>query len=94
MKLAFGKKKSLFFRVALLALAIYVVVSLIQLNLQFDEKMQELGELIRKTEYQQTLNAELQDQGKNYEAYLEQQAREQQGMAKPGETILYETPGD
>ena len=94
MKAAFTKKKSLFFRIALIALAVYIVVSLIQLNLQLNEKQQVLDDWIHRTEQQQTLNADLQNQGKNYEAYLEQQAREEHKMSKPGETILYETPGD
>ncbi len=94
MKMASVKKKSLFFRIALLALAVYIVVSLIQLNLQLNEKQQLLNDWIQKTEQQNLLNADLQNQGENYESYLEQQAREEQGMAKPGETILYEIPED
>lgn len=94
MKVAFVKKKSLFFRIALVALAVYIVVSLIQLNLQLNEKQQLLNDWIRKTEQQNLLNTDLQSQGENYEDYLEQQAREEQGMAKPGETVLYEVPED
>ncbi|MBQ6830425.1 MAG: septum formation initiator family protein [Clostridia bacterium] len=92
MKATFAKKKSWFFRIALIALAVYIVVSLIQLNLQLNEKQQLLNDWIQKTEQQNLLNADLQDQGENYESYLEQQAREEQGMAKPGETVLYEVP--
>ncbi len=94
MKMASAKKKSLFFRIALIALAVYIVVSLIQLNLQLSEKQQLLNDWIQKTEQQNLLNADLQSQGENYESYLEQQAREEQGMAKPGETVLYEIPED
>ena len=92
LKATFAKKKSWFFRIALIALAVYIVVSLIQLNLQLNEKQQLLNDWIQKTEQQNLLNADLQDQGENYESYLEQQAREEQGMAKPCETVLYEVP--
>lgn len=87
------KRKSIFVRVALIALAIYVVVSLIQLQLQLSEGQQKLDALNAMVTNQQSVNAELQDQIDNHESYLEQQARKQ-GMAKPGETILVEIPED
>jgi cell division protein FtsB len=89
----FTKKRSIFLRVALIALAIYVVVSLIQLQLQLDEGQRQLDSLSDRLANQLSANAELQDQIDNYESYLEQQARKQ-GMAKPGETILIEIPED
>ncbi len=87
------KRKSIFLRVALIALAIYVVVSLIQLQLQLSDGQQTLDALSAQVANQQSVNAGLQDQINNYESYLEQQARKQ-GMAKPGETILVEIPED
>ena len=87
------KRKSIFLRVALIALTIYVVVSLIQLQLQLNDGQQTLDALSAQLANQQSVNAGLQDQINNYESYLEQQARKQ-GMAKPGETILVEIPED
>ena len=87
----FSRKKSIFLRVALLALAVYIVVSLIQLQLQLDQGQEKLDALNSRLQAQLGTNKGLQDQIDNYEAYLEQQARKQ-GMAKPGETILIEIP--
>ena len=80
-------------RVALLALAIYIVVSLVQLQLQFDAKEREYNAKYAQLEKQQEINRVLLNEVENSEAYLEQQARKQ-GMAKPGETILIEIPNE
>ena len=87
------KKKSLFIRVAVLALSVYVIVSLVQLQLQLDEGQRRLDELNAQFEEQENKNVVLQDKLEGYEEYLEQQARKQ-GMAKPGETILVEIPSE
>ncbi len=89
----FAKRKNLAVRIALLALIVYAVVSLIQLQLQLDEGQRLLDSVNNRVTDQLTLNADLQDQIDNYETYLEQQARKQ-GMAKPGETVLIEIPKD
>ena len=87
------KKKSILIRVALLALSLYAVVSLVQLQLQLNKGHERLEDLNRRLEEQQDTNVVLQDKLDGYEEYLEQQARKQ-GMAKPGETILVEIPGE
>ena len=87
------RKKTIFLRIALLAAAIYAVVSLVQLQLQLDQRTQELNEKIAQTEQAKVENAQLQDQLDNSESYLEQQAREQ-GMVRPGETVFIEIPKD
>ena len=89
----FAARKSITARIALLALIVYAVVSLIQLQLQLDEGQRLLDSVNNRVTDQLTLNADLQDQIDNYETYLEQQARKQ-GMAKPGETVLIEIPKD
>lgn len=89
----FAKRKSIAVRIAVLALIVYAVVSLIQLQLQLDEGQRLLDSVNNRVTDQLTLNADLQDQIDNYETYLEQQARKQ-GMAKPGETVLIEIPKD
>lgn len=93
MRVVKPKKKSLLLRVALLALAIYIVVSLVQLQLQFDAKEREYNAKYAQLEKQQEINRVLLNEVENSEAYLEQQARKQ-GMAKPGETILIEIPNE
>lgn len=89
----FAARKNIAVRIALLALIVYAVVSLIQLQLQLDEGQRLLDSVNNRVTDQLTLNADLQDQIDNYETYLEQQARKQ-GMAKPGETVLIEIPKD
>ncbi len=89
----FAKRKNLAVRIALLALIVYAVVSLVQLQLQLDEGQRLLDSVSDRVTDQLALNADLQDQIDNYEIYLEQQARKQ-GMAKPGETVLIEIPKD
>ncbi len=91
MRVVKPKKKSLLLRVALLALSVYVVVSLVQLHLQLNEGQQRLDDLNAQLDSQLNTNVVLQDKLDSYENYLEQQARKQ-GMAKPGETVLVEIP--
>ncbi len=93
MRVVKPKKKSLLLRIALLALSVYVVVSLVQLQLQLDESQRRLDELNDQVHEQETINLVLEDKLKNSDEYLEQQARKQ-GLAKPGETILVEIPSE
>ena len=92
MHLVKPKRKSILIRVALVALSLYAVVSLVQLQLQLNKGRERLDNLNRRLEEQQNTNVVLQDKLDGYQEYLEQQARKQ-GMAKPGETILVEIPG-
>ncbi len=87
------KRKSLLVRVAVLALSVYVIVSLVQLQMQLDEGQRRLDELNAQCAEQENQNIVLQAQLDGYEEFLEQQARKQ-GMAKPGETILVEIPSE
>ncbi|MCI8553738.1 MAG: hypothetical protein HFJ80_02175 [Clostridiales bacterium] len=91
MKTVKKKKKSVFLRVALLAFSVYVIVMLVQLQLQIGEKQQQLTQLQEETRRQATLNADVQNKTDHYERYLEQRARER-GMARPGEVIYKEIP--
>ena len=93
MRVVKPRKKSLLLRIALLALSVYVVVSLVQLQLQLNEGRQRLDDLNSQLDAQLDAIAVLEDKRDNYKAYLEQQARKQ-GMAKPGETILVEIPSE
>ncbi len=93
MRVVKPRKKSLLLRIALLALSVYVVISLVQLQLQLNEGQQRLDNLNAQLDKQLDTNGVLQDKLNSYEEYLEQQARKQ-GLAKPGETILVEIPSE
>ena len=87
------RRKNIFLRIALLAAAVYAIVSVVQLELQLDERRQELNEKIAQTEQAKTENVQLQELLDNSDSYLEEQAREQ-GMVLPGETVFIEIPKD
>lgn len=87
------RRKSVLLRVAIVAFAVYVVVSMVQLQLQLGDAQERLDKLNEQTAAQEEMNEVLQDQIDNSDAYKEQQARKQ-GMARPGETILVEIPND
>lgn len=87
------KKRSIFLRVALLAFSVYVVVTLVQLQLELKEKKDQENAILAEIERQERLNEDLQNKLENVDEYLEQQAREN-GKARPGEQIYQEIPGD
>ena len=93
MRVVKPRKKSLLWRLALVALSVYVVVALVQLQLQLNEDQQRPDEMNERLEEQSNINAMLEDKLKNTDEHLEQQARKQ-GLAKPGETILVEIPSE
>lgn len=82
-------KKSIFLRIALIAFSVYVVVMLVQLQMEITEKKNRIAALDEQISTYEKINDDLQKQSDNYEYYLEQKAREQ-GMARPGETIYKE----
>lgn len=86
------RKKSIFLRIALAAFSIYVVITLVQLQLEISEKQKKIEELAATIDLFQKENGELENLNRNYEESLERKAREQ-GMARPGETIYIEIPG-
>ena len=92
-KKAAKRRKSVILRVAIVAFAVYVVVSMVQFQLQLNNAQERLDKLNAQTAAQLEQNDVLQDQIDNSDAYKEQQARKQ-GMARPGETILVEIPND
>lgn len=87
------RNKNIILRVAIVAFTVYVVVSMVQLQLQLSNAQERLDKLNEQTAKQVEVNEVLQDQIDNSDAYKEQQARKQ-GMARPGETILVEIPND
>ena len=92
MKAEKRKKKSIFLRIALLAFSIYVIVMLVQLQMELSARERDLDNLNQAITNQQMMNEEKKNQVADYEDYLDQQAREQ-GYARPGETIYKEIPG-
>ena len=91
MKSAKKKKKSIFLRIALLAFSVYVVVTLVQLQLEIRDRREELSTKASEIERQRRVNEDLENQ--NTDEALDQQAREN-GKARPGEQIYQEIPGD
>ena len=90
---AVKKKKSIFFRIALLAFSVYVIVMLIQLQFQIVESQKKIDGIDQQIAAYQRVNEDLQNKSDNYETYQEQQARKK-GLTKPNETIIIEVPGD
>ena len=87
------EKQNVFFRIAVAALLVWVIVSLLQLQLEISEKRTALADLNTQILTQKRINEELADENANDELYLEQQARNK-GLAKPGESIYKEVPGN
>lgn len=92
MKAVKKKKKSIFLRIALLAFSIYVIITLVQLQMDIVNKQKQLDAIQENILLQQQLNGDLQSKRDNYNDYLEQQARDQ-NMVKPGEIVFQEVPG-
>ena len=78
------RKKSIFLRVALLAFSVYVLVSLVQLQMDIQKRQQQLDDINEQIRIQSSLNEDVQSKSDHYERYL----------ARPGETIYKEIPGD
>lgn len=93
MKAEKKKKKSIFLRIALLAFSVYVIVALVSLQVQLNQRRADEAALQNEIERQERINEDLKNKTQNSEEYLEQQAREN-GMARPGEQIYQEIPGD
>ena len=79
------KKKSIFLRVALAAFSVYVIIMLIQLQLEINNRQKKITELNTLAEQLSKEIEELEHKNENHEDYLEEKARE--NMARQGETI-------
>ncbi len=93
MKNGLKEKQSIVFRIAIAALLVWVIVSLFQLQIEIQDKRVVLDELQAQIIDQQRINDELETKNADDAAYLEQQARNK-GLAKPGEIIYKEIPGN
>ncbi len=92
MKVDRKRKKSIFLRLALLAFSIYVIVMLLQLQMELGASQRQLDNYDQEIKNMQLLIDDQKNKMENYESYQEQQAREN-GQARPGESIYKEIPG-
>ena len=86
------KKKSIFLRIALLAFSLYVIITLVQLQMDIGNKQKQLDAVQENILLQQQLNGDLKSKLENPDEYIEQEARDQ-NMVKPGEIVMQEVPG-
>ncbi len=93
MRTEFKEKQNIVFRVAVAALLVWVIVSLFQLQIDIKDKRSALDDLRAQIVAQQRINEELEGENADDAEYLEQQARNK-GLAKPGEIIYKEIPGN
>lgn len=93
MHLVKRKKKSVLLRIALLALAVYIVASLVRLRIELDAREQVKAEVLSGVEAKKDQIALLNDKLSNADSDVEQAVRDQ-NMAKPGETIFVEVPSE
>ena len=92
MKAVKKKKKSIFLRIALLAFSLYVIITLVQLQMDIGNKQKQLDAVQENILLQQQLNGDLKSKLENPDEYSEQEARDQ-NMVKPGEIVMQEVPG-
>ncbi len=88
-----GKKKSVLLRIALLALAVYIVASFVRLRIELNAREKVKEEALGTLQAQQDQIDVLNDKLSNADNDVEQAVRDQ-NMAKPGETILVEVPSE
>ncbi len=93
MKPKLKNNQNIVFRIAVAALLVWVIVSLFQLRIDINDKHAALDDLRAQIVAQQRINDELEGKNADDEEYLEQQARNK-GLAKPGEIIYKEIPGN
>ena len=92
MKAKQQKKQNIIFKIALGIFFVWMIISLLQLQQEKNNKSTVLAELDAQITSASRLNEELQNDTTNDELYLELQARNK-GLAKPGESIYKEVPG-
>lgn len=83
------KKRSLLIRLALILFAGYIVVMLVQLQMQINDKQAEIDSKQAQIHAYQNQNADLQEKLENSDAYLDQQAREN-GYVAPNADVYIE----
>ena len=92
MKAVKKKKKSIFLRIALLAFSLYMIITLVQLQMDIGNKQKQLDAVQENILLQQQINGDVKSKLENPDEYIEQEARDQ-NMVKPGEIVMQEVPG-
>ncbi len=88
-----GKKKSVLLRVALLALSVYILFSLVRLRIELNAREQVKAEALIVKQQKEDELALKTDQVSNVENDLEAAARDQ-GLAQEDESIFQEIPSE
>lgn len=88
-----SKKKSVLLRIALVALAVYIVASFFRLRVELNEREQVLQDSSNSVQAKKDQIVVLNDKLNNADNDVEQSVREK-GMAKPGESIFAEVPNE
>lgn len=90
-------KKSLMLRLAVFAFAAYMLVALVNQQIQIQEKRRELDTAKQQIQIQEIQNEDLKhafSAGENDESdYIERKAREELDYAKPGERVFVNIAG-
>lgn len=102
MKVITGKPKrrarSWVLRIALLAFAVYIIVSIVNQQIQIGQKKQELSLMQQQLTVQNLKNEEIKSVLQNgladSEAFIERKARQELGYAKPNEKVIVNISGD
>lgn len=82
-------KKSALIRIALVAFTIYVVVMLINVQVEINNRKKDISDVNSQITQQQTDNDEMRAAAENDDTdYIEQYARDKLDYAKPGEKIF------
>lgn len=92
-KRAAKKRNSFLLRLAVVALAVFVIASATSISIQLNELKERVDETNQKTAMQNEKNADLEKQCANQDQYKEKEAYKQ-GMARPDETIFIEISSD
>ena len=85
------RNRNLILRIALLVFAVYVIVTLIQMQLELNDKQAEIDELSQQAVELSLENEDQQHKLSNPSQYLDQQARDQ-GYVRPGDDVYKEIP--
>lgn len=97
MKIQLKEKQNLFFRIALAAALVFVIVSALQVKSERDIGYDKLEELEIRIVNQQRINDELLEKTAGDGTYLEQLLEQQahnKGYYRPGEIVYKEVPGN
>jgi len=88
-----NRKSGVFTKVFLCGFAVYAAVTLISLQLQINERKNEINTLSDDLAAQEVTNAELKEVLDNglTDEYIAREAREKLGYASPGERIFVDT---